>query len=384
MAVKANHKSRLALWVGISYKGRMRRVVSFISMPALIFAFPIFLQVGEVNAACVVEAPKDVKAGPLVRHLSVDCTPADREANALSSANVLDAIAKGRPIDLVGVMVRGDLSFDGLVVQTTQMPKGLTPDQEAALTQLNAEELRIVQAPVTIRDSVVLGALRHRSVKGTLQFEGPVDLHGTTFKEGVDLSRSVFQAAVDLSGARFEKEAYFVQGQFALMFNCKETKFGPHTRFHRSVFRGAVDCGSALFDGLAEFLEVSFEQPVTMERVRFGSGTGFSGSRFKRHVNFSEAIFSRDAFFGFTVFEGDTSFAGAQFLGSADFSDAEFKRPDDLSKVRFDHKPLLTRTKRLSQDQSTGWLHSPSGQYAVTLFFLLMAAWLVAYAIKIK
>lgn len=353
-------------------------------MPALLLVLSLFLPCEEANAACVIEAPASGKAGPLVRHLSEDCTPAEREANAVSSATVMDVIAKGHGIDLVGVIVRGDLSFDGLAVHTTQMPKGLSPDQQAALMQLNAEELRIVQAPVTIRDSVVLGAMRHRSAKDTLQFEGPVDFHGTTFKEGVDLSRSVFQGTLDLSGARFEKEAYFVQGQFARTLNCKETKFGPHTRFHRSIFRGTVDCGSALFDGMAEFLEVSFEQPVTMERVRFGSGTGFSGSRFKRHVNFSEAIFSRDAFFGFTVFEGDATFAGSQFLGSADFSDAEFKRPDDLSKVRFDQKPLFTRTKRLSQDQATGLLQSPSGQYVVTLFFLLTAALLVAYALKIK
>lgn len=308
----------------------------------------------------------------------------EREQNAVSGAAVIDAMAKGQSIDLVGVIVRGDLLFDNLAVQTVQMPKGLSPEQQAALNQLNADELRLVRGAVTIRDSVVQGAVRHRSAKGTLQFEGPVDFHGTTFKDGVDLSRSVFQGAVNLSGAKFEKESYFVQGQFAHALDCKETKFGPHTRFHRSVFRGAVDCTGALFDGMAEFLEVSFEQPVAMERVRFGSGTGFSGSRFKRHVNFTESIFSREAFFGYTVFEGDASFAGAQFLASADFSEAEFKRSDDLMKARFDQKPLLTRTKRMTQEQATGLLQSPGGQYALTLFLLLMAALLVAYALKMK
>ncbi len=122
----------------------------------------------------------------------------------------MDAIKKGQAIDLVGVMVHGDLLFDGLSVQTTQMPKGLSAEQEAALTQLNAEELRLVSAPVTIRDSIVWGAIRHRSAKGTLQFEGPVELHGTAFQEGVDLSRSAVPVAVELSEAKFEMEAYFV------------------------------------------------------------------------------------------------------------------------------------------------------------------------------
>ena len=72
---------------------------------------------------------------------------------------------------------------------------------------------------------------------------------------------------------------------------CKETRFGPHTRFHRSVFRGAVDCTAALFDGMTEFLEVTFEQPVTMKQVRFGSGTGFSG----KPIRASQAIFARQS-----------------------------------------------------------------------------------------
>jgi uncharacterized protein YjbI with pentapeptide repeats len=339
---------------------------------------------GEVQAACMVEGPTGGKTGPLVAHLSGDCTRAERAAHPIASTVILDAIKKGQPVDLVGVLIQGDLSLDAVPIKTTQVPKGLSAEQQAALSRLNAEEVRLVSAPFTIRDSVVSGTVRHRSTTGTLQFAGPVDLQGTTFKDGVDLSRAMFQGAVDVSGAKFEKEAYFVQGQFAHAFVCKGTSFGPHTRFHRSQFRGAVECTGALFDGMAEFLEVTFEQSATMERVRFGSGTGFSGSRFKRQANFSDAIFSRDAFFAFAVFEGDVSFGGAQFLAGADFSDAEFKRPDDLAKARFDRPALFTRTKRLAPEPAGGFFQSPTGQYGVTAFFLLMAALLVAYALKLK
>ncbi len=356
-------------------------------IPCLLLVFlaclPV-LRAQEAGAACTVEPPVPEPVGRFALHLAGDCTTAEREARAVNGAALMEAMAKGQAIDLVGVLVRGDLVFDTLPVQTTQLPKGLSPEQQAALTQLNAEEVRLVLAPVTIRNSVMLGAVRHRSSQGTLQFAGPVDLHGTTFKDGVDLSRAVFEGALDIGEAKFEKEAYFVQGQFAHVLTCQETRFGPHTRFHRSIVRGPVACTGAIFDGMAEFLEVTFEQPVTMERVRFGSGTGFSGSRFTRHVDFSDAIFSREAFFTFARFEGDVSFAGAQFLGSTDFSDALFKGPDDLMKARFDQPPLLTRTTRVTQDLGTGLWQSPTGQYAVTLFFLLMAALLVAYAFKIK
>lgn len=324
------------------------------------------------DATCVVEySPSDADTG-LVIHLPPTCSPDEREAYAVPGDRVIDAIAKGRQVDLVGVIIRGDLIFDRLASKAAE---GLNKDDN---------EQRIVQAAVRIRDSDVQGALRHWSPKGVLRFEGPVDFQGSRFREGVDLSHSVFQGKVELSGATFEKEAYFVRGRFTEGAVCRETKFGPSTRFHRSIFGGALDCTGALFNGMAEFLEVTFEQPATFERSRFGQGTGFSGSHFKSRGNFSEAIFSRETFFGFAIFENEALFAGAQFLGAADFSNAEFRQQDDLVKARFDQSPLLTQTKRRASEQSDSFLQTHEGQYVLTLGFLLAAALLIVYVIKLK
>lgn len=336
------------------------------------------------DAGCTVEASPRVKSGPLMKHLSVDCTKAEREAQAVAAVNVMTALAQGQSVDLSGVVVQGDLNFDQLPIQKAQIPKGLTPEQQAALSAMSDEEQRTVSGSLTIRDSVVEGALRHRAAKGTLEFEGPVDFHGTTFKDGVDLSRSVFQRGLTLDGAQFEREAYFVQGHFAQGLRCAETKFGPHTRFHRSVFRGPVDCQGSLFDGMAEFLEVVCDAPVNFERARFGLGTGFSGAQFKKLANFSEAIFSREVFFAFVVFSGEARFAGAQFLQAVDFSNADFKRGDDLAKVRFDQKPLTNGTKGIAQNEAGSGGASRFQSYAITLGLLLVAAFLIAYAIKLK
>lgn len=332
------------------------------------------------DAACVAEKATTGFEQGLVVHLSPDCTSAEREARVVRSEAILATIARGGSVDLLGVIVRGDLLFDHLAVS---LP---IPDSEATnqANRADGHGQRIIRGTLRIRDSMVLGAVRHRSTEGTLRFEGTVDFYRSHFKEDVDLSRSVFEGPVELSGAIFEKAAYFVQGQFAQPMNCEATRFGPSTRFHRSVFRDSVNCVGALFDGMAEFLEVNFEQPVVFERARFGLGTGFSGSRFKSRVSFSDAIFSRETFFGFTVFENEAVFAGAQFLGSADFSNAEFRQPDDLARARFDQPPLFTSAKRNESTQSTGFLQTESGQYVVTLAFLIVAALLVAYAVKLK
>jgi uncharacterized protein YjbI with pentapeptide repeats len=326
-----------------------------------------------------VDAPAGGRGGGLVKRLSSSCTQAEREAHAVGAAAVLETLEKGQPVELAGVVVRGDLRFDRLPMQTVEVPPGLTPEEQKLAKR---QESRLVRGALAIIDSVVWGSVRHQSVQGTLRFEGPVDFHGTTFKEGVDLSRSVFQATADLSGAAFQKEAYFIQGQFMQALRCKETKFGPHTRFHRSTFHGPVDCAGALFDGMAEFLEVTFEQPAAFERARFGSGTGFSGSRFMHRAGFDDAIFSRDTFFAFSVFEETASFTGAQFLGSADFSDADFRKPDNLAKARFDKPPFFSRTKRAVREQPADRLNSAFGPYAVTAGCLLLAAALVAYILK--
>jgi uncharacterized protein YjbI with pentapeptide repeats len=349
---------------------------------ALVLVSAIVTCPPQADAGCIAEAlATGIEAG-LVIHLSPSCTPAERETHAVRGEAVMDAVAKGRPVDLLGVIVHGDLIFDRLAVQTTLRSR--VPEIANQADRAGKNGLRVVRETLSLRDSVVAGAVRHRSAEDTLWFEKPVNFNGSHFKEGVDLSRSVFQAPVELSAATFDKEAYFVQGQFAQQMDCRETKFGPRTRFHRSVFRGPVNCTGALFDGMAEFLEVKFEQPVVFERARFGLGTGFSGSRFKSRVSFGEAIFSRETFFTFAAFESETVFAGAQFLGSTDFSNAEFQQQDDLAKARFDQAPLLAQAKRLELAQPAGLFQSWNGQYALTLGFLIVAALLVAYAVRLK
>jgi len=350
----------------------------------LVLAGIIAICSSEADAVCIVEVPATGSEEGLVIHLSPSCTQAEREDHAVRSEVIMDVIAKGHSVDLLGVLVRGDLNFDRLAVQTTAhspMPSSERANHE---DRVGGNGQRTVRETLSLRDSVVLGAVRHRAADSTLRFEGPVDFSGSHFKEGVDLSRSVFHKPVEFSRATFEKEAYFVQGQFAMPVGCRETKFGPSTRFHQSTFRGSVDCTGALFDGMAEFLEVTFEQPAVFERSRFGLGTGFSGSRFKSRVSFSEAIFSRETFFGFTAFESEAVFAGAQFLGSADFSHAEFQQQDDLAKARFDQPLLLDQTKRLESAQPAGLLQLGNRQHALTVILLIVAALLVAYAVKLK
>lgn len=346
----------------------------------------LLVEMGMVRAAlasgaCSVEMPTPSQAGGLVKRLSSTCTQQEREAEAVEAATILEAMARGWPVELVGVIVRGDLSLDHLPLLRDADPAVQTGKGRSE--EVEMPEQRRVRGPLTIKDSIIEGEILHQSVRGMLLFEQPVDFQGTVFQKDVDLSRSVFQEAIWLSRATFRKEAYFVQGAFVKGLGCQDTMFGPRTRFHRSTFRGVVDCTGALFDGMAELLEVTFEEPVLFERARFGSGTGFSGSRFWREANFRDAIFSRDTYFSYCDFEGTAMFSGARFLATADFSEAVFRQPDDLVKAQFAVSPVVAGARRIVVQPSAPVAEGKGGSYLVTAVCLALAVVLLVYVWKL-
>lgn len=347
----------------------MRRLFDTVLPIWVLFAF--WSLSGGETFACQVESSRTSTL--LKLHLSVDCTETERNTKAIEAAQIFEGIAGGEAIDLLGVVVRGDLILDKLPLSA--VPPGL--EQIPGVTEGKA---RVVAGPLYITNSVVRGAIRHSSPDGLLVFKGPVTFAGTTFEQILDLSRSLFAQPVTVSGAVFLKESYFVQTRFLGALASEKTAFGPHTRFHRSVFLGPVTFQQSGFTGLAEFLEVQFEQDVNLSRTYFKSGTGFSGARFQQLADFSEALFDREAFFTFALFEGDAYFRRATFRSVADFDDAVFKGRDDFSKVFFDRVPQFARVNRTGQEPLG--LENATVQYAITLSLLIFSALLIVYLIR--
>ncbi len=310
-----------------------------------------------------------------MRHLGADCTEQEREAQAVDATQLLQAFREGKGIDLSGVVIRGELTLDTLLV-------GPLPPELEGMKELQGREVRVIPGSMTIVNSVVRGAIRHQSTQGLLVVKGPVTFSGTRFEQLVDLSRAVFIQPVMLSGAVFSRESYFVQGRFLRDVFAEKTSFGSHTRFHRSVFQGPVTFQQSRFNGLVEFLEVGFEKDVDLSRTYFKLGTGFSGSRFQGLADFSEASFDREVFFTFTQFDGDAYFRRASFRSTADFSDASFKGRDDFSKAVFEKGAQFTRVVRSVTGQAPLGLENQTGQYAIILSLLVFGALLIVYLIR--
>jgi uncharacterized protein YjbI with pentapeptide repeats len=326
-------------------------------------------------AECVVEHASAGSPGLFKTHLSSACTPAEREARRIDASALLAAVRQGKSIDVDGVVIHGDVTFDAL-------PANADPPQMEGIIARGDKEIRVVAGAVSIVNSVFHGTITHQSAEGTLVFQGPVTFAGTTFERMVDLSRCIFTQRVILSGVVFLKESYFVQARFLREVTGEQTAFGPHTRFHRTQFHGPVTLQQSGFNGIAEFLEVHFDRDANLSRTYFKRGTGFSGSEFRGLADFSEAVFDGDTFFTFTRFEGDAFFRRATFRATADFDDAQFNAREDFSKVFFEKGPQFTRAKRSTERPDVLGIENPQIQYAITLSLLVFSAVLIAYLIR--
>ncbi|MDE3241289.1 MAG: pentapeptide repeat-containing protein [Nitrospirota bacterium] len=330
--------------------------------------------------ACLVERGAGAPA-PFTRHFGQDCTQQEREAQAVTAGELLDALKAGRGIDLERAVVTGDVVLDQLPPLKPDAVFELPSNIQDVIPVQDMRDIRLIAGPVTIKDSLVRGTIKTNLAAGWLVINGPVTMTGTTFERMLDLSHVLFGGVVDGSHAVILREGFFIRSWFGAGAKFEETAFGTHTRFHRADFAGPVTFHRSGFNGLAEFLEVQFRQEARFGQAYFRLGAGFSGSRFGGMLDFSEARFEREAFFTFTVFAKDAYFRRATFSGQADFSDAEFRGVDDFSKVMFSVEPRFTRTKLTGERQFPHGLQDPRIMYGIVAVLLLFMVWFV-YLLK--
>ena len=352
-------------------------VVSFISVFALSLSFT-----AAVLAECIVERMSSEAAAPLTRHLGRDCTAQEREAQAVTAAELLAAFRSGKVVDLSGVVLTGDLMLDELPLVFVKTLDVLSPRVQDAILKQRLQQVRVISGPILIRNSLVRGRIATNLKEGYLVVKGPVTMTGTTFERSVDFSHAAFAGSVDFSEAVLLREGFFIRALFSQAARFEKTAFGVHSRFHKAVFSETVTFLRAGFNGLAEFLEVTFEKDASFSRTYFKLGTGFSASRFRGVLDFSEAMFEREAFFLFTVFEGDAYFRRTTFRALADFTDAEFMGVNDFAKVFFQIEPRFIRTKMSGTNQSPGGLHDPRFLYGIAAALLIFTILFVLFLRK--
>ncbi len=326
----------------------------------------------EAAAECRVLRGPEESPPALSLRLSGDCTERDREAEAVTAEEVLQALREGRDVDLVNALITGDLLFDALPSGSMDRLMQRHPGLREALGDGASGPVRAISGRLSIQDSYVRGQVTANPTKGYLIMGGPVTLAGTTFHRSADFTRTVFVGPLEVSRARFEHEAFFIQARFLEDARFDDVSFGLRARFHRSRFMGPAGFVGATFTGMAEFLEVGFMREASFARARFRQGAGFSGSRFQGPLDLSEALFQREAFFLYTIFDADANFRRTTFRGLADFSHAEFHGADDFATAFFDREPRFSRTTSARSRPQSGAGQDPRVLYAIAAVLFVL------------
>jgi len=312
-------------------------------LPGLVM-LSLLLSPFSARSECVIESVAD-GGNAFVMHMNKACTDDERLAHAIHAEVLLEAIQRGQEIDLVGVVVVGNLFLDQLPLVDAPAPDQLPSLLQELLASRSVTTLRVMSRPISIRDSRIQGTIATRLKEGYLLMRGSFTMTGTTCEDMVDLSHTLFSAPVNFSNTVFRREGFFIQTVFNKPTRFEHVAFGVHTRFHRARFAETVTFEGTRFNGLAEFLEVSFDKQANFSHSHFKMGTGFSGARFAGNLDFSDVLFEQDVYFLFTRFTGDATFRGGTFHSQADFSEAEFHGASDFSRVSFTADPVFQRTK---------------------------------------
>ena len=290
--------------------------------------------------ACEVQTPSTPKSNVFSRHLVGSCTVEEREALAIPTDLLFDALQNGQSLDLLGVLIVGDLMFDQLPVQP--LTKESLPVGQQVIKELGIEDGRIIVGSISIRESTIQGTWATNLRNDHLLVLGDIDITETDFQQSVDFSQTIFFNKVNFFHSSIASEGFFIRSQFLKKAYFDRMVFGTHSRFHKARFRENVSFVASQFQGVAEFLEVVFEKDAMFEQAAFQMGTGFSGAQFFGGSNFTRALFSREAYFRFTEFQQEAHFRNVTFQAVSDYSHAQFLGSTDFEDVEFGSPPTFT------------------------------------------
>lgn len=310
--------------------------------------------------SCEFTTDHESQTSVYVRHLGSDCSAQAREHQAVAAHDLLQALKDGQGLDLIGVVVTGDLSFHALPLASDEQVRDLPVEVREWIAQQDTQEVRLVKGGIAIRDSTVRGSITHHSQQGYLVIEGAVIMTGTRLEGFQDWSRVIFLGPVDWSGAVLSREGFFVQDRFWRHAAFDRTTFNVQSRFHRTTFQEAASFRGAMFNGLAELLEVTFRGPAQFTEAKFKQGSGFSGSHFHSDADFSRSLFEREVYFMYAVFDRLASFRRTVFRSVNSYADAEFNGTGDFSTAVFERAPEFTRTtfkgdRLVPSNNATSW-----------------------------
>ena len=250
----------------------------------------------------------------LILFLLVCCSCAGTEKKEMKASEIIALVKKGKPVNVVGKIIIGDLDF-------TVACKPFI---------LNANMLQCdVQSNIFFEQCVFMGKVtsngKHKTIpvkscfRSNLNFtgcdfRGEVDFNGTVVFGMVNFGRSVFRAKATFNHiAVWAKDSYFSEMNAEKEFMMVD-----------AAFAGGLNFISATFNGNASFQETSVKGKLMFNNASFNEKAGLD----------MMSVYG-NAFFGWTKFAKTADFSSSRFMGTVEMSNTTFETPANFESVLF-------------------------------------------------
>lgn len=271
-----------------------------------VFLFSLFLDPFHESTAhgfCELERERPQETDRLfLRHFSARCSDEELREKAVPASEILEALNRGRAVDVSGAIVEGDLDFSQVGL-TDPLQGEFHPALVKKLGERGEQQNRVIRVPFSLTGSRVRGrVLTDKRV---------------IFMKKVIFSQAAFLKHLTLSGVVFLEGAKFLSTIFSGDADFSDSYFGGETLFSMARFEGRLDFSGSIFEQYMEVAE----------------------ARVSESARFSHVLFLGDAYFRRSIFEKEAIFAGSTFTREADFSKVFFSLPPDFAGVTFAEDP---------------------------------------------
>lgn len=192
----------------------------------------------------------------------------EEEQIEVSADDVLNAIAKGRDIDVGYAVINGDLNITTIVDQLEENENGMW--------SING---RISFISSVFNEGVVFSAVTfNKEVSfSSVTFEKEVNFSSVTFSEKGSFSSATFNGSASFLSTTFNKAAVFSSSTFSEIANFWGTTFDDHASFWMATFSKSVLFWEVSFNTGADFNGTIMNQPASFMDVSFREKTVFVG-----------------------------------------------------------------------------------------------------------
>jgi copper chaperone CopZ len=264
--------------------------------------------------------------------LSFNCNNnSELKASIIKSEQIIEAINKGKFIEIKDATIKGVLDFTSVKNQIEEIPGIQRAYIDVPLSFINC-----------IFEEKVIAFSKSENTSTLSFFSKGVSFINCKFNDEVNFDQAVINGIINTNQSSFAKECFFQGASFRSANNYfMEVTFQSKAMFSQLHVLGNINFMRSEF--YKEFsLKNSFVQGKTLiGAAKFKAYADFSSSRYIDFIDFKYSKFEQKTDFSFSVFHDHLKLDDAEFLGELSIEKASFYEELQFLNTRFSEKTMI-------------------------------------------